>query len=151
MIEIRISKESSSGTCGWEFKTAAPCLAGKQPYLQLTHIPCVGALIAYVDGFVPELHKRKIPCDNGIQETDPLLCQCCGRSDLPSVACGVGDAICLTACSQVLAEPHISKINAVNPETGKKMRQEIRRSRDTYFYVFLAWNMKAYSDLSCLK
>lgn len=33
----------------------------------------------------------------------------------------------------------------------KKMRRETRRTRDIYFWAFLAWNTEEYSDLSCFK
>lgn len=81
---------------------------------------------------------------------DLLLCQHWWHLPQPSAGC-MKEPICMTACLQTLPDPHISIINAVNPDLGKKiMRRKTRRNRDTYIYVFPPWNTKAYSDLSCL-
>lgn len=104
---------------------ANSALPGRQIaiHIGVSH-PLYGALIAYVGAFVPELHKRIIPRVNIIQDTDLLLRQCGGRSDLPvgatfpsTVHAAVREA---NFRSQMLTEPHISEVNAVSPEIGKK-------------------------------
>lgn len=78
--------------------------------------------------FCPELHKRKIPCVNVIQDTCSsvsamaMVTWC--RWHIPHTThAGVGEGLCFIVCAQMLTKPHISKTNAVNPDIGKKLDQ----------------------------